>query len=115
MGRGRRRANAAALVQCGRFWGSVRAHSADCAEASFGEADGFLKCKTHFRRGGIEHAFACKAQPFFRNFQFFCNGVGDDEKLEVPKERSEEHTSELQSHLNLVCRLLLEKKKSFLY
>src|SRR5260370_4462463 len=29
--------------------------------------------------------------------------------LRVP--RSEEHTSELQSHLNLVCRLLLEKKK----
>src|SRR5260370_9104972 len=29
----------------------------------------------------------------------------DDDK------RSEEHTSELQSHLNLVCRLLLEKKK----
>src|SRR5260370_24956969 len=26
------------------------------------------------------------------------------------KNRSEEHTSELQSHLNLVCRLLLEKK-----
>src|SRR5260370_23245754 len=28
-----------------------------------------------------------------------------------PLRRSEEHTSELQSHLNLVCRLLLEKKK----
>src|SRR5260370_9974236 len=28
--------------------------------------------------------------------------------------RSEEHTSELQSHLNLVCRLLLEKKKKLL-
>src|SRR5438477_8863850 len=27
------------------------------------------------------------------------------------KFRSEEHTSELQSHVNLVCRLLLEKKK----
>src|SRR5260370_17496234 len=27
-----------------------------------------------------------------------------------PVRRSEEHTSELQSHLNLVCRLLLEKK-----
>src|SRR5690242_21438853 len=26
--------------------------------------------------------------------------------------RSEEHTSELQSHVNLVCRLLLEKKKN---
>src|SRR5690242_20966142 len=25
--------------------------------------------------------------------------------------RSEEHTSELQSHVNIVCRLLLEKKK----
>src|SRR5260370_19227414 len=29
----------------------------------------------------------------------------------MPGERSEEHTSELQSHLNLVCRLLLVKKK----
>src|SRR5260370_31243539 len=29
--------------------------------------------------------------------------------------RSEEHTSELQSHLNLVCRLLLEKKKNSQY
>src|SRR5687768_18251616 len=28
-------------------------------------------------------------------------------------ERSEEHTSELQSRLHLVCRLLLEKKKNF--
>src|SRR2546429_2595215 len=28
-----------------------------------------------------------------------------------PAERSEEHTSELQSRLHLVCRLLLEKKK----
>src|SRR2546430_7286188 len=28
-----------------------------------------------------------------------------------PRERSEEHTSELQSQSNLVCRLLLEKKK----
>src|SRR2546427_1530449 len=28
-----------------------------------------------------------------------------------PKARSEEHTSELQSQSNLVCRLLLEKKK----
>src|SRR5260370_16141397 len=27
-------------------------------------------------------------------------------------DRSEEHTSELQSHLNIVCRLLLEKKKT---
>src|SRR5260370_10137821 len=31
---------------------------------------------------------------------------------ELGASRSEEHTSELQSHLNLVCRLLLEKKKN---
>src|SRR5260370_31073712 len=39
--------------------------------------------------------------------------VLDDDVDLVPlvQERSEEHTSELQSHLNLVCRLLLEKKK----
>src|SRR5688572_31338623 len=32
-------------------------------------------------------------------------------KLELTRLRSEEHTSELQSQSNLVCRLLLEKKK----
>src|SRR5690242_21331932 len=36
----------------------------------------------------------------------FCNDFGG---------RSEEHTSELQSHVNLVCRLLLEKKKKNIY
>src|SRR2546422_6915286 len=37
----------------------------------------------------------------------------DDLKTYLPKNepRSEEHTSELQSRLHLVCRLLLEKKK----
>src|SRR5436190_9169782 len=38
-----------------------------------------------------------------RRHQFYCEFLG------VP--RSEEHTSELQSHSDLVCRLLLEKKK----
>src|SRR2546422_8263611 len=32
--------------------------------------------------------------------------------LRRPRNRSEEHTSELQSRLHLVCRLLLEKKKT---
>src|SRR5438132_14197006 len=35
-----------------------------------------------------------------------CHSAGDE-----PASRSEEHTSELQSHSDLVCRLLLEKKK----
>src|SRR2546430_4810374 len=33
-------------------------------------------------------------------------------ELSLPLRRSEEHTSELQSQSNLVCRLLLEKKKN---
>src|SRR5260370_6625947 len=39
-------------------------------------------------------------------WQLFFAGLKD------PGPRSEEHTSELQSHLNLVCRLLLDKKKT---
>src|SRR5438034_1962850 len=39
---------------------------------------------------------------------------GDTSRLFVV-ERSEEHTSELQSHSDLVCRLLLEKKKKKKY
>src|SRR2546430_17723981 len=35
-----------------------------------------------------------------------------DDAVELLDERSEEHTSELQSQSNLVCRLLLEKKKN---
>src|SRR5690242_15151085 len=35
------------------------------------------------------------------------------ESTTYPGTRSEEHTSELQSHVNLVCRLLLEKKKNY--
>src|SRR5437773_7889518 len=35
----------------------------------------------------------------------------DEDDLVAKANRSEEHTSELQSHHDLVCRLLLEKKK----
>src|SRR3989475_12438218 len=46
----------------------------------------------------------------------FFEGLEDTEDdglgfLEASRQRSEEHTSELQSQSNLVCRLLLEKKK----
>src|SRR2546427_3251492 len=40
--------------------------------------------------------------------------VGPLRQHEEPRPRSEEHTSELQSQSNLVCRLLLEKKKYIL-
>src|SRR4051812_49654485 len=38
-------------------------------------------------------------------------GAGRSRRVSQTTIRSEEHTSELQSHVNLVCRLLLEKKK----
>src|SRR2546430_11439700 len=44
--------------------------------------------------------------------------LGEPEKRNIlrlePERRSEEHTSELQSQSNLVCRLLLEKKNSMI-
>src|SRR2546430_13564946 len=40
-----------------------------------------------------------------------CDGFGD-RSADARDHRSEEHTSELQSQSNLVCRLLLEKKKT---
>src|SRR5438034_4622526 len=57
-----------------------------------------LGARAHDPEPGGEH------QPFLR--------PGDREvHLPVVHPRSEEHTSELQSHSDLVCRLLLEKKK----
>src|SRR5690242_21442416 len=47
--------------------------------------------------------------------QLFLRDAGRHPLLTAAQEvelRSEEHTSELQSHVNLVCRLLLEKKKT---
>src|SRR5260370_23892336 len=41
-------------------------------------------------------------------------GIRLDHRTGRRSRRSEEHTSELQSHLNLVCRLLLEKKNEML-
>src|SRR5260370_20359141 len=49
------------------------------------------------------------------SWSFCCQArrYGNDSSMGFSRHsfRSEEHTSELQSHLNLVCRLLLEKKK----
>src|SRR5260221_1169563 len=59
---------------------------------------------------GMEHAFdqylsdsATRGEPLTLSI---------DSRVQQALERSEEHTSELQSHSDLVCRLLLEKKNS---
>ena len=49
-----------------------------------------------------------KAEEAFKEVNEAYGVLSDSEKK---KRRSEEHTSELQSPANLVCRLLLEKKK----
>src|SRR2546426_6763430 len=61
----------------------------------------------------------------FRSASARCDGAGpapglaagfglgfEPSQVTAPSPRSEEHTSELQSPCNLVCRLLLEKKKT---
>src|SRR5438034_6875467 len=56
-----------------------------------------------------------KATRNFQNLGLFQNGtyarIVHQKSRRVRMKRSEEHTSELQSHSDLVCRLLLEKKK----
>src|SRR2546430_13499163 len=61
-------------------------------------------------------------RPWSRDELCFNGSVPDARNSRVPEKgglepaaRSEEHTSELQSQSNLVCRLLLEKKKSIAY
>src|SRR5260370_18717981 len=55
-------------------------------------------------------AWSPKGDQIFFDVEFPV-GVGQKKATSSNVFRSEEHTSELQSHLNLVCRLLLEKKK----
>src|SRR5882762_3924346 len=67
---------------------------------SFGHFDGQqIECSYHGWRFDA-HSGQCKLIP----------SLVPDQTLKIDRIRSEEHTSELQSHLNLVCRLLLEKK-----
>src|SRR2546422_7531239 len=62
------------------------------------------------REGPYRDVIGCVLEPLTADY--VRNGVErDGAALEQPKPtRSEEHTSELQSRLHLVCRLLLEKK-----
>src|SRR6266511_146141 len=74
----------------------------------------------------LQHPLPCQAEPFDVEPGPICSsrwaGSGQDRELSPPgadpdpgrrsRSRSEEHTSELQSRENIVCRLLLEKKKT---
>src|SRR5438034_2520393 len=64
-----------------------------------GGIDTHVHLTSHFDANGRAHNDPGGAEPL-------------DQTVLYTEERSEEHTSELQSHSDLVCRLLLEKKKS---
>src|SRR5687768_17710559 len=61
------------------------------------------------RDGFVRRMFDRAAPDYDRTEQLFAMGTGSWYRRQAL--RSEEHTSELQSRLHLVCRLLLEKKK----
>src|SRR5260221_5223510 len=71
-----------------------------------------LKPYEKFARMIQEHwdGIAAFCQPENKVSLGFVEGLNN--KIRVIQRRSEEHTSELQSHSDLVCRLLLEKKKT---
>src|SRR2546430_9366846 len=75
---------------------------------------------------GGEHEVACQRRFYTRGRGFLVAHLADHDDVRIRPQkrfhhgrrdarqgnRSEEHTSELQSQSNLVCRLLLEKKKT---
>src|SRR2546427_3863803 len=71
-------------------------HDADHAVALVRRYLADPEARTRIARAGRAHALACHTYAH---------------RLALLLDRSEEHTSELQSQSNLVCRLLLEKKK----
>src|SRR5690606_2969109 len=89
--------------------GPLNAPSTACASGtqSVGEASELIKngrCDVVIT-GGVESVLQDYAIAGFEAMDALATGFND-------RPRSEEHTSELQSRENLVCRLLLEKKKS---
>src|SRR6266571_6832580 len=98
-----------------RFWGRASAWFRRPAVLSRFTSPAFLPCAVFFlmiRRPPRSTLF-----PYTTLFRSPTGAAKADavaralEGEEAPSRRSEEHTSELQSHVNLVCRLLLEKKK----
>src|SRR2546422_4730868 len=71
---------------------------------------------TLFRSRGSPRAGVLEGRRIRHDVDPLGSTVGCSQRLAAPRMvddrgRSEEHTSELQSRLHLVCRLLLEKKK----
>src|SRR5256886_9443499 len=70
------------------------------------------QCATHERRPQRRHD---RSRSRARRRRGWATTLIASGRLALGRRRSEEHTSELQSQSNLVCRLLLEKKKEDTY
>src|SRR2546430_9551601 len=68
------------------------------------------RCCAEVKMIGVEEAAAIAGLSQRKLFRLA--EAGEIHFIETTQGRSEEHTSELQSQSNLVCRLLLEKKKN---
>src|SRR5688572_28694400 len=65
--------------------------------------------------GAFPQAFGFSSRPTVRSLAEWQRVIDEDPFAQVRGERSEEHTSELQSQSNLVCRLLLETASAEIY
>src|SRR5438034_7414217 len=92
------------LALAGVCWGSTLAAQEEEEGNQAAVAKAVMSARVSLERGLV--ASASHGQPISAKFEL------EEGKLQLSVyTRSEEHTSELQSHSDLVCRLLLEKKK----
>src|SRR5206468_10899417 len=82
--------------------------AADAAGGGDGRDTCLAARRDRHDRGALRPAAERRARPSTPDR---AAGLARRARAEVPPARSEEHTSELQSRSDLVCRLLLEKKK----
>src|SRR2546429_6855216 len=86
----------------------MKSGSTRCGDPPSGER-GIRTLDTRFHVCRFSKPVPSASRPSLReSFGSYWRGLGS-----TTRERSEEHTSELQSRLHLVCRLLLEKKKQY--
>src|SRR3989449_3502734 len=110
---GRRNLNSTASMRGRCFFGTyVRPRTAWAATRSYEPANIAANQELLLQRH--RHAIAARSDPFVfaRTSPDLRTDTGRGRGHHQLPERSEEHTSELQSRLHLVCRLLLEKKKA---
>src|SRR5690348_17790510 len=91
----------------------VRPQLQDCAAIVLFSRKDFREQDVDLRKTGEQVRVFCLERAFLGCFDFV-EPVVRDRVIEIHLggvQRSEEHTSELQSPVHLVCRLLLEKKK----